>query len=377
VRTLNLFFVFVAFTVATEVGFAQNPFATRVVSFDPAPGTFAQQASFNVATRAIGPPRAGTLSVPDNTSIVSLGAFGGSITLAFDHTVLDHPLNPFGMDAIVFGNAFFLGGDEYVRWAEAGTIEISRDVNTNGLADDAWYLIPGSHIDPLATNILNVTWDADTGDATYPPSSESWLPPGAVGTWETGNYELPLEVFGNFIVENFSADSDLEEVFGYADFSPTLPLGGLDGDGIVDDEFVTAETFYTTPDDPFTVGMTAGSGGGDAFDIAWAVDEATGLPAGLDGFDFVRVTTAVFAIDSVLGEISTEIDAISDVAPDLIGDSDGDEDIDIRDLAALLACFGAGSDGCAVFDRNGDGAISFGEVSETVERLTGPEWGER
>ncbi len=379
-RTLSWFLVLFTYSVVTDAAWSQSPFATRVVSFDPAPGTFAQNDAFNDADRAVGAPHGGTLSVPDNTSIVSLGAFGGSITLGFDHTVLDHPLNPYGVDAIVFGNSFFPGSDEQVRWGEAGVIEISRDANGNGIADDAWYLIEGSHVDALTSDYLVVTWDADTSDSMYPPSLESWLPPGSAVIWETGSFELPVDVFGSFIVGNPSADLELEGIFGYADFSPTLLLGDVDGDGTVDDVTAVAAEFYTTPDDPISVGMTLGSGGGDGFDIGWAVDEVTGVSAELDGFDFIRITTAVFAIDRALGEISTEVDAVSDVSPDLFGDADGDEDVDLRDLSVVLGCLGVelpdGGD-CLVLDRDGDGVLELDEVGEIVVRVIGPEWGGR
>jgi len=365
--------------VWTAAAFPQSPFATSVVSYDPAAGQFAQRDGFNQPDRALGAPRGGGLFAPDNTSVVSLGAFGGSITLAFDHTVVDHPLNPIGMDAIVFGNAFFFGGDEQTRWAEAGTIEISADTNSNGRADDAWYLIPGSHIDVLKTDFLTVTWDADTTDATYPPDQPSWLPDGMTGVWETGSYALPLELFGNFIVENPSLNPTSEGIYGYADFSPTLVLGDLDGDGTIDDSSMVAEVFYASPDDPFAVGVTGGSGGGDAFDIAWAVDEETGLPGHLDGFDFIRITSAVAVLDSAFGEISTEVDAVSDVAPDLFGDTDGDEDIDLLDLRVLWQCFdpvSSASEHCVAFDRLSDSIVGLRDVLAITDRMTGPEWGE-
>lgn len=38
--------------------------------------------------------------------VVTLGA-GGSLTLKFAEPVVDHPLNPFGVDLLVFGNAFY------------------------------------------------------------------------------------------------------------------------------------------------------------------------------------------------------------------------------------------------------------------------------
>ncbi|MFQ5489819.1 MAG: hypothetical protein ACE5GE_03775, partial [Phycisphaerae bacterium] len=147
-------------------------------------------------------------------------------------------------------------------------------------------------------------------------------------------------------------------IFGYADYTPTLvlPLG------------VLAEVPYTAPDDPLTVGITPGSGGGDGFDIAWAVDPNTNLPAGLDGFDFVRITTGVNVIqdgDNVaLGEISSEIDAVADATEGRMGDGDYDGDIDLDDLIVLQACRTppAGQVGlptCRVFDFDDDGDVDF------------------
>ena len=66
----------------------------------------------------------------DPDHVTTLGAFGGSITLKFDHTVKDDPNNAFGMDAIVFGKR----PPGSLVFMEAGTIEISKDVNNNGVA---------------------------------------------------------------------------------------------------------------------------------------------------------------------------------------------------------------------------------------------------
>ncbi len=278
-----------------------------------------QDPAFNDPTRALGPPTGGGTLDGNNTKAVTLGGFGGSITLAFDHTVRDDPHNPRGLDFIVFGNAFWPGNDPNQRWAEPATIEISLDVNRNGLADDPWYLIPGTHLpDPPAAWQLQ-TWDDNTSDNTFPPAFESWIPPGETGVWQTFAFRLPADPFESSIVlENpngpFATD---EGIFGYADCSPTLILGDLDADNTIDDATITPEQFYTTPDDPFTVGIDPGSGGGDAFDIAWAVDPATGQPANLRGFDFIRITNATNIILGPFGERSAEVCAVADVAPRL------------------------------------------------------------
>jgi len=353
---------------------ARSPFATRVLDYTPAPGQWVNDPRFNDAAAALGAPFGGGLAEPDERSVVSLGGFGGSITLAFDHTVLDDPRNPFGVDAIVFGNAFWVGGNPNVHWAECATIEVALDANDNGEADDTWYLIPGSHLFDYAAMFLVITWDDDADDATYPPDFVSWIPSGADGTWTTAGYGLPADVFGLPAVTNPSVDPDVEGIFGYAEYSPTQLLGDLDGDGVVDDPSVPSVTFYTVPDDPLVVGITEGSGGGDAFDVAWAIDPQTGLPAALPGFDFIRLTSAVDVVAGILGEKSPEIDAVADVAPDPFGDMDADGDVDLTDAGAFQLCFGmseAAGD-CSRVDREPDEVIDLLDWAAMFGLLTGP-----
>ena len=336
---------------------ADNPFATAVVEFDPAPGQFVNNVEYVDPLRALGWPLGDDPTQPDNSSLVSLGGFGGKLTLAFDHTVRDDPANPFGLDAIVYGNALWVAGDQTRRWAECGVIEISRDANSNGLADDDWFVIPGSHLEPGSLPYEVHAWDDDIGDATYPPIIASWIPPGRSGVWTSEGHRLPPATFDHFIIVNTNGASATEEdIWGYADFSPTQTLpDGAD-----------AEAFYTRPDNPFVVGMTPGAGGGDAFDIAWAVDAASGQPAGLSGLNFIRIRTAVneVSFNPPLGELSTEIDAVADVAEGRLGDAENDGDVDIYDFAVLHECL-AGPQAltptspCRVMDFDQDGDVDL------------------
>jgi hypothetical protein len=313
-----------------------DDFASVVLDYQPAPGQFINDPQFNDPARALGAPVGGGLTEPDNSKVVSLGAFGGSITLAFADTVLDDPNNPLGLDAIVFGNAHFIAGNPNRRWAEAAHIEISRDANRNGLADDPWYLISGSHLlDPLG-HWQEQWWDNDANTAT-PPEELSWYPNSSTYPWigpiySTSGYALDHDLFGPLIVVNPNGLNASEEgYFGYADCTPTLVLP----DG------VAAEEFYTIPDDPQVVGVSMGSGGGDAFDIAWAIDPVTMQPAHMDGFDFIRIATAVaYDPDGLFGEKSAEIGGVADVRPTGVpGDVDGDGMVDQSDLGLLLAAY--------------------------------------
>ena len=258
---------------------AEDPWADSVLDFralDPNTG-------FNAPERTLGEPVGAGPYAPSNSSIHSVGKTTSYLVLRFDTPVADDSRNPQGLDCIVYGNAMWVSGNPGQKWSEPGAIEISKDVNGNGLADDPWYVIPGSRQITAAM--------AAAGIANPSPPLT-----GSIGV-----------INPNTTDANLSNDL-LEYDWGYADSSPTQKKY-LDN--------------YMRPDDPMAVGLTPRSGGGDAFDIAWAVD-AAGAPAHLDQFDFIRIWTLVR--DGGLGAVTTEIDAVADVAP--VVDEDGDGILD-------------------------------------------------
>lgn len=324
-----------------------SPFATVVHDFSPAPGQFANNPAFNDPARAIGPPSGGGTLTPDLSSLVSLGGFGGSITLGFAYPIpnlLPSPTNPRGLDLIVFGNAVYAAGNATRRFAEAATVEVAVDTNNNGVPDDPWYLIPGSHLPHPPSGIYPLTrtlktWDADTSDPTFPPDDPSWLPPGSPTpptTFTTSAFRLPALFEVGLLIHPEGPTATQEVTFGYADCTPTLRLGDLNADNVIDDPTIPPHAFYTVPDDPFIVGITPHSGGGDAIDLTWAVDPATGQPANLTHIHFVRITTAVDFLAGPLGELSSEIDAVARVIPPRVSDFNRDRIVDLADLIAFL-----------------------------------------
>jgi hypothetical protein len=324
----------VMLTGAAGPSLRAGDFADAVVAYNPAPGQRVNTTGFNNPASALGAPLGGgTFTPPDTQKIVTLGGFGGSIVLRFADPVLDDPCNPFGLDAVVFGNAYWVGSNPNRRFAEAGVIEISLDANANGLADDAWFLIPGSHIPvspPPDSARESQQWDNNAGTST-PPSNIAWYPAGLPGVFTTSTFALPA-LFDVQVLQNpLGLAATREGIFGYTDCSPTLLLGDTNADNTIDAPAITAGEFYTAPDNPLAVGVTPGSGGGDAFDIAWAVDPATGQPANLPAFHFIRISVGVNFVAGALGEVSTELSAVSDVRPresfyDLTGDARADAD---------------------------------------------------
>jgi hypothetical protein len=228
-------------------------FATAVIAAD---GTNGVRGYTENPERLLGPPSVkATPEIPDNSGVFSFG-WGGSVTLAFDRPILNDPRHPSGMDFTVYGNALYVGGDENVSYQEPAFVEVGLDLNGNGRPDpdEPFYLLRGR---------------PDPGS-----------PPG---------FQLGSGLFG-------VVDHQETPVWGYADVTPTLGAG----DPLV-------------PDDPMTPGITPGSAGGDAFDLAWAVDQQ-GKPAALDHADFIRITHALNAT-SPFGVSSSEIDAVSLVRP--------------------------------------------------------------
>jgi hypothetical protein len=334
-------------------------FASEVVDYTPAPGQFVNNAALNDPTAALGAPVGGQPGDPSTVDIVTLGGFGGSITLGFADTVWDEPCNPFGVDAIVFGNALYVSNDPRRRFAEAAHIEISYDANGNGLADDAWYVIRGSSLPTVPLDSFRTqAWDSNPGTPT-PPSNTLWYPNSvSSSSYTTSAYELPPAFAANVIV--LPPDATEEAVWGYADFTPTLGLPtGAD-----------PVEFYSSPDDPLAIGITPGSCGGDAFDIAWAIDPVTGAPANLPGFDFIRITTAVDAIIGPLGEVSAEIAGVARVRPTVLlaGDANGDGTVDFADLNAVLSSFGQTGEGI-LGDVDCDGVVNFADLNAALSNF--------
>lgn len=254
---------------------AENPWADTVISYnaiDPVPG-------FEHPENILGEPVGGSVYAVNNSKTHSVGtpgaAPGSYVLVKFNTPVEDHPDNLLGYDFIVYSNSFWAGGNPYRKWVEPALIEISEDINANGLPDDPWYVIPGSR--GLNAGVL-------------PQGISNPIPPLA----------------GNVLNPNTDGT---EYDWGYAELTPTVQKY-LDN--------------FMRPDNPHAVGLTQGSGGGDAFDIAWAVPEdGTGNPDGISRFHFLRVSAFVSMVDSVLGDVSPEISGVSTVARNLDADGDG------------------------------------------------------
>ena len=93
-----------------------TPFAQTVVAYDPGLGANPEYLTPETALGAPTRLSGACLNFPGCVTplspafcpeeLVAVG-IGGELILSFDHPVADDPQNPFGVDLLVFGNAFF------------------------------------------------------------------------------------------------------------------------------------------------------------------------------------------------------------------------------------------------------------------------------
>lgn len=278
---------------------AQAQYVFEIIEYQPAPGQLINIESF-------GSPQAAESIIGNLNGNVSLGAFGGYIIVKMEESIENHPENPFGIDFTIMGNAM-------PDWSEAATVEVMKDENNNGLADDQWYLLAGSdyymnqsqmnyavtYFNPHVNTATDVLWVDSNQDSGYVYKNsfhqQSYYPlPSLFPSINQDSYTLEgMKVEGNIDLSNPSMIKSYERYFGFAD------------------NRTRGSQPYDIPDNPYTSELE--NSGGDAMDISWAIDE-NGNSVELDKIDFIKITNAINASAGGLGEISTEISGIIDVS---------------------------------------------------------------
>ena len=118
------------------------PYASELIAFEI--GDAGGYGSAKLPEIVLGPPRGGGHAT-GSLDVLSLGV-GGEIVLGFGDRVLrDGP----GVDLIVFENAFWVGGDPTVVWAELGEVSVSTD-------GQRWYTF-------LCEPERGITWEGCAG----------------------------------------------------------------------------------------------------------------------------------------------------------------------------------------------------------------------
>ncbi len=226
------------FAVAAQ---ADSPFATSVVS---ATG-FTAGASYSDPTALLGSPSTrfggpGTTYL-ERTKLVE-GQYGTdaagdplitrigatqSVTVTFDHDIVDDPANPYGIDFIVFGNSFFVGN---------GFADDSTNLNTFGLTGDVFGV--GEQVSVSPDDINWYTYTNPLANTLFPTNAYQWDRTSASWTDNLLDFTKPV--------------------------NPSLTAASFAGKSAAD-----------------AIDMYGGSAGGAGFDLA---------PSGFSSIRYIRVT---------------------------------------------------------------------------------------
>ena len=129
--------------VVWEEEVAYSPYISRVLEYNPAPGQFVNTMpmyeegdTYSTMLQKAEESISGT-----NNTLISLGAWGGYVTFAFDHSVVNIPDE---LDFFIEGNAFLSSATQKGGSSEPGIVMVSVDLNQNGLPDDPFYQLAGS-----------------------------------------------------------------------------------------------------------------------------------------------------------------------------------------------------------------------------------------
>lgn len=286
-----------ACTLFALTGFSQNS-VTHLWEYRPAPGQ-------HINVENVGTPQAAQKMTENSGSLVSLGSFGGYIVLGFEKACINHPDNPYGIDFTLFGNAF--SGS-----SEPGVVWVMQDENQNGLPDDTWYEIAGSHhfhqgtvknyeVTYFKTETRDVFWKDNNGGTGWVKANSFNLQEYYPTEEFFGGYPQDSVTFKGTLLSTPVDLSNPQEIkvsppaFGYADSHPRKH--GVD---------------LFLPDNPYTSEIEGA--GGDPIDIAWAID-SLGNYVELDSIHFVKIVSGNLASAGWLGEISTDLAWVEAVKP--------------------------------------------------------------
>lgn len=283
-------------------------YATKVFEYTPAPGQYINDPQTGgMPSYMTEAPEAAVWAQErlEKKLFVSLGAFGGFITVGFDHDISNSHGN---YDFAIFGNAFLdstgSGGS-----SEPGIVYVMEDRNSNGIPDDTWYELRGSdYYEESTLHDYSVTY--------FRPSE-----PGQPVEWcdDLGNTGI-IDYLKAFHKQDYYYPSWIKE----DSYTLTGTRLAARTEKDPDTGFMANNPFAWGYADNMGEDCTALDGMPQAnrFRIADAVDR-NGNPIELNSIRFVKVQTGVLAKSGSLGEVSTEVLGFYDLMTEPEGNSVG------------------------------------------------------
>lgn len=321
-----------------------------VASYLPAPGQFVNQDAYKNPEK--------TLAGPAGGGSIALGTFGGSVVYYFDEAIQNDEKNPYGVDFIVYGNAFTnADGSSSASAAEPAAVMVSEDGET-------WYELAGSlyydantrhgvsvtyqNPDTTFAGAVDIGWsdsDGNTGVlAKNAYHAQPYYPnPAYYGKYNTGAGKNDSYTAETMTVSGSVLGQAAFPAFGYAD------------------THATANPAHNAAANPYRAAHEKAANG-DGMDLAWAVD-SDGNPVSVGEVHYVKIYSACLLTGST-GEISPEITGVLRAkseaqpvgkTPDLTALSINGEEIaltpgvytyafDIKGAAAVSVCATGGAE---------------------------------
>lgn len=256
----------------------------RVIEYTPAPGQFINDPATMGALTSPEAAAAWAESRLSEGRYVSLGAFGGYIVVGFSRPIEAREGELYDFE--ITGNSF-----ESAQGSsnEPGIVWVMADSNGNGLPDDTWYELAGSEPNPRRNHSVTYRRPSEPGSPVQWTASD--------GTSGEVKYLPFVHTQATYYPQWIAADE-------YTLTGTLLP----------------AKTTYnpdalqwTNP--PFGWGYADNTGADSdgettRFKITSAINP-DGTAAKLRAIDFIKVQSGVMAQAGVLGEVSTEVCAIS------------------------------------------------------------------
>ena len=258
--------------------------ATKVFSFLPAPGQYVNE---NYTATTMEDACEYAMARMRDGKYVSLGGFGGSLVVGFDHSIANDGDYNFAVKNTVYSN-----------YSEPGIVWVMQDENGDGLPNDTWYELKGSDYGlPGTVQDYAVTYQRPTAPALPVYWTDNHGGSGKIDylvAYHKQDYYYPAWVKEDtYTLRGTRLEARNYDQSGNGTYwvNPDYGWGYADNYSPVD----------MLPER--ATGITAGC---NHFKIADAVT-FDGQPANLQYIDFVKVQTGLNAKSGWLGELSTEV----------------------------------------------------------------------
>lgn len=312
-----------------------SSYIAKVFDYLPAPGQFVNKLPEYTEgdTHADMVKKANEWLVGEDAWMITLGGWGGYVTVGFDHTIINVPgKRDFRINGNAFGANYGRPGAPFGGSCEPGIIMVAYDKNKNGKPDeDEWYEIKGSSnfsadrepwLAYAKENKNDTKVYRDYEMTYYRPTKEN---PEVIGEPDNPNAYVTIQKYIQWKDNKNNTGYKVKNVYHQQTYYPAwvkenqLTFNGirLPENGINEGKYVPGinegSTYFVLY--AFRYGYVDNYPNMDdnsGIDIDWAIDK-NGNKVDLPGIDFVKIYNGVNQENGWLGECSTEVERGEDL----------------------------------------------------------------